>query len=103
MTAGRRATTLRARPRVVLAALMAALVLAACGSKVSQENFDRIKAGMTKEEVVAILGKPDETSGFSLGTLSGESAAWTGKAASISIQFANEKVLSKQFSQVESR
>ncbi|MFZ5555637.1 MAG: DUF3862 domain-containing protein [Pseudomonadota bacterium] len=95
--------TVPAALRATLAALLAALVLAACGSKVSQENFDRIKSGMTKEEVVAILGKPDETSGFSLGNLSGESAAWTGRDASISVQFANDKVLSKQYSKAAAK
>lgn len=83
--------------RATAAAVAAALALAGCGSSVNQENFDRIKAGMTKQEVTAILGKPDETSGFSLGSLSGESATWKGKDASIDIQFANEKVLSKQY------
>ncbi len=83
--------------RATAAAVAAALVLAGCGSNVNQENFDKIKAGMTKEEVTAILGKPDETSGFSLGSLSGESATWKGKDASIDIQFANEKVMSKQY------
>jgi hypothetical protein len=89
--------------RASLAALLAALALAACGSRVSQENFDRIQSGMTREEVVAILGAPTETSGFSVGSLSGESAAWSGKDASISIQFANGKVMSKQYSKVEAR
>jgi hypothetical protein len=89
--------------RASLAALLAALALAACGSRVSQENFDRIQSGMTREEVVAILGAPTETSGFSVGGLSGESAAWSGKDAGISIQFANGKVMSKQYSKVEAR
>lgn len=89
--------------RNVAAALLAALALAACGSRVSQENFDRIKAGMTKDEVVAILGKPDETSGFSLGSLSGESASWKGRDAAIDIQFANGKVMSKQYGKSEAK
>lgn len=75
----------------------ALVVLAACGSKVTQENFDKIKAGMTQEEVTALLGEPTESSGFSLGNLSGTSAVWKDKNGAIHIQFVNGKVLSKQF------
>jgi len=38
------------------------LVLAACGSKINQANFDKIKVNMTKQEVIAILGEPTESS-----------------------------------------
>jgi len=41
--------------------ITAAFLLAGCGSKVSQSNFDKIKEGMTKAEVVAILREPKET------------------------------------------
>ena len=34
------------------------LLLAAC-SKLTNENYDKLKAGMTQEEVEAILGSPD--------------------------------------------
>ena len=38
------------------------VVLAAC-SKINQENYSKLKAGMSKAEVEAILGKPTECSG----------------------------------------
>ena len=57
-------------------ALAAALFLAACGSKVSLENFERIQTGMTQKEVVAILGEPTETSAISIAGVSGGMANW---------------------------
>jgi len=43
-------------------------VLVACESKVTQANLDRIKPGMTIQEVERILGKgePQESSGMSI-------------------------------------
>jgi hypothetical protein len=73
-------------------------MLAACGSKISQENFDKIKSGMTMEEVKGILGEPTESSAMGLGPLSGTSAHWKDKDKRISIQFVNGKVTVKNFS-----
>jgi len=38
----------------------AAAFIAGCGagSKITKENFEKVKDGMTKQEVVAILGEP---------------------------------------------
>ncbi len=73
------------------------LVLAACGSKVNQANFDKIKNGMTQDEVISILGSPTDTSTVKIAGLSGSSAKWTDKQGTITIQFANGKVRFKQF------
>ena len=35
-----------------------ALVLIACGSKISLDNYNKLKAGQTYEEVKQILGEP---------------------------------------------
>jgi hypothetical protein len=45
---------------ITLLSLATAIFLASCGagSKITQENFDKLKDGMTKAEVVAILGEP---------------------------------------------
>ena len=40
---------------------IAAALLVGCSHKISQSNFDKVKEGMTKAEVVAILGEPKET------------------------------------------
>jgi hypothetical protein len=41
-----------------LAALAAILLLSACASQDVVDRFDRIKPGMSKDEVVEMLGKP---------------------------------------------
>lgn len=84
--------------RRTLAAVLAALALAACGSKVTAENFARIQTGMTQQEVVALLGEPTETSAVSIGGLSGGMSTWRDGNTTISIQFLNDKVQAKQLS-----
>lgn len=85
------------------AAVVAALLLAACGSKVSAENFERIQTGMTQKEVVAILGEPAETSVISIAGLSGGMATWRDGNTAISVQFVNDKVQAKQLSREGAR
>lgn len=79
-------------------ALVLLLWLAGCGSKITQENFDRIQTGMSQDEVTTILGKPTESSSASFGSLSGGAWVWKKNGTAITIQFANGKVLAKQFS-----
>ncbi|BEQ13010.1 hypothetical protein [Desulfoferula mesophila] len=79
---------------MVLAALM--LLGVACTSY-DQATYDKIKTDMTREEVIGILGEPTESSGFSLGGLSGTSAVWKDKHGNITIQFLNNKVKAKSF------
>ena len=45
-----------------LAVLSVCVLLAAC-SKVNQENYSKLKAGMPKAEVESLLGSPVECSG----------------------------------------
>ncbi len=78
-------------------ALMATL-LSACGSRVTSENYDRIETGMTRAEVVAVLGEPDETASAGIGNLTGEAATWVEGEDFITIQFVNDKVMAKQAS-----
>jgi len=79
-------------------ALVLLLWLAGCGSKITQENFDKIQVGMSQDEVTTILGKPTESSSVSFGSLSGGAWVWKKNGTAITIQFANGKVLAKQFS-----
>jgi SmpA / OmlA family len=81
-----------------LAIVLAALLLAACGSKVTAENFERIQTGMTQKEVAAMLGEPTETSAISVAGLSGGMSAWKDGNTVISVQFVNDKVQAKQLS-----
>ena len=46
----------------IIGACLLLLTLAACGSKVNQTNFDKIKGNMAEQEVIAILGEPTESS-----------------------------------------
>jgi hypothetical protein len=100
--AGHRAIAATRAGRVRRAGALALVLLvwlAGCGSKITQENFDQVHTGMSQDEVTAILGKPTESSSVSFGALSGGSWIWKKNGAMIAIQFANGKVLAKQFTQ----
>jgi hypothetical protein len=71
-----------------LSLLCAVLLLSAC-SKVSQENYAKLNAGMAKAEVETLLGAPTECSG----ALGISSCTWGDAKSSISVQFAGDKVL----------
>jgi hypothetical protein len=73
------------------------MVLLGCGSKITQENFDKVQPGMTQEEVKAILGAPTESSAAGIGPISGGTWIWKTGDATIAIQFVSGKVLTKQF------
>jgi hypothetical protein len=47
----------------LLAVLLICLLVPACKDKVTKANFDKIKEGMTLEEVQAILGKGEKQTG----------------------------------------
>lgn len=91
------------RLRLLFLSTAAALLIAACGSKISAENFERIQTGMTQKEVVAILGEPTETSAISIAGLSGGMAAWRDGNTEISVQFLNDKVQAKQLNRETAR
>ena len=81
--------------RHLLAALLAALLLAAC-SKITAENYARVKEGMTEADVAAILGPPTESSAISLLGITGTTSRWVGKEQVIAMQFVNGKVRLKE-------
>ena len=74
---------------------LAALLLAAGCSKITQENFARINDGMSEQEVHAILGAPTESSSVSVLGLSGTSSKWIAQEMVITVQFVNGKVMLK--------
>ena len=77
------------------------LCLAACGSRLNQENFDKIHDGMSPKEVREILGEPVDTEGRSfLGISTGE-AVWKDEKTTITVHFLNDKVVSKHMSQTD--
>ena len=79
-----------------LLALLAAAVLAAC-SKVNQENFLKIREGMSEEEVISILGRPTESNSVNLLGNSGTASRWVAGDAVIAVRFVNGQVAFKSF------
>lgn len=86
------------RVRRILPCLLAAALLAGCADPVTVENFDRIEQGMSQDQVLAILGEPDELSSMELGGFSGTLATWRGRKGVINVQIFNDEVWGKQFS-----
>jgi outer membrane protein assembly factor BamE (lipoprotein component of BamABCDE complex) len=82
--------------RIALVALFA-LALAGCGSKINQANFDKIATEMSRKQVEAILGAPAETSSTDIGIASGGSSTWKDENGTITVQFLNDKVMTKTF------
>lgn len=68
--------------------LVGVLLLAGC-NPVTQENFSRLEAGMSRAQVEEMLGKPGECAG----ALGMSSCTWGAKHRFISIQFAGDKVM----------
>ena len=83
--------------RLLLVALFV-FQLAACGSKITEENYAKIENGMTEEEVVAILGKPTERSSAGIGSLTTTGLVWQGENIAINVQLVNDKVQLKNYS-----
>lgn len=83
--------------RIIGLVLILCWALLGCGSKLSQENFDKVQNGMTMEQVKSILGEPTETKSVGVGPFSGVSATWKDKKTLINIQFINDKVTVKTF------
>ena len=79
------------------AALAMSLLIIAC-SKLTQENFSKIKLGMTMQQVTSILGEPTNVEKINIAGISGTSATWQNDEAQIDIQFLNEQVTVKAFS-----
>ena len=78
--------------------LILALALAAC-STVTEENYRKIQDGMTEEQVVAILGKPSESSSVSVLGVGGTASKWTSGDAVITVRFVNGKAALRSYDQ----
>jgi len=85
--------------RAVALGLVICMSLVSCsGSKISQENFEKIQTGMPLTQVAAILGEPTESSSVDVAVLSGAVSKWKKGDVTITIQFVNGKVVAKQLS-----
>lgn len=81
------------RPIAVLA--LAALLLAAC-SRITPDNYAKLEAGMTREEVHRILGPADEVSGGGIGKLTISTESWSGPKHVITVTFAGDQLTLKR-------
>jgi outer membrane protein assembly factor BamE (lipoprotein component of BamABCDE complex) len=86
----------------IVATCLLCLALVACGPRVSQENYEKIRNDMSTEEVNKVLGKPTQVSSFGIGGLSATTAKWVGQTHTITVTFANEKVKMKSYAENES-
>lgn len=77
------------------------LLLAACGSKLTQENYSKIASGMTQAEVVKILGEPQSAEGGGVFGITAGTSVWKDEKHQITIVFLNDKVTSKMFGDVQ--
>lgn len=72
--------------------------LAAC-ARPTKANYDKVETDMAYEQVVDILGQPDEVTSAGAMGFSAKSATWKTEHITIAIQFVNEKVKIKSFSE----
>jgi hypothetical protein len=85
--------------RAVVLILVICMSLVSCSSlKITQENFEKIKTGMSLAQVTAILGSPTESSSVDVAVFSGTVSKWKAGDVTITIQFVNSKVVAKQLS-----
>lgn len=73
---------------LMLAALMTSFILAGC-SKLTNENYSKIKVGMDYEQVIQIIGEPDKCDA-ALGT---KSCIWGNEQKNIKVKFVADKVM----------
>ncbi|HYR02575.1 MAG TPA: DUF3862 domain-containing protein [Syntrophobacteria bacterium] len=70
--------------------ILALFLISAVGcSRLSKENYDKLKVGMAYEEVVNILGSP----GSCLETLGTESCVWGDEKRQIKVSFIASKAI----------
>jgi hypothetical protein len=75
--------------RIATFAVVGACLLISACSKINQENYAQLAAGMGQDEVEALLGKPSECSG----ALGMTSCTWGDQDRFISVQYASGRVL----------
>ena len=75
-------------------ALGAMLCIAAC-SKATAENYAKVETGMSHDQVHAILGKPDETTGGKLAGLDLSNEKWKGSKQTITATYTGDHLAVK--------
>ncbi len=78
--------------------LAGVFALAACSSKVTPENYEKISPGMSRAEVHAILGKPDDVNANDIGgLLSLSKERWHAGKKVLTVTYGNDSVALKSF------
>lgn len=90
--------------RSVAAVVVTAFLVGGCGKSVTKDDFDKVSTGMTREEVVNILGDPDtgmesEVDGTKTETLYYQTDVGLG-ARAISVTIQGGKVVHKEWMQL---
>jgi len=75
-------------PIMLIICLAPMLILLGC-SKINQENYDKLQVGMEYDEVLKILGKPDNCESI----LNMKNCIWEESSKSITIQLVADKVV----------
>ncbi len=78
---------------LLLIILIVALVLILGGSSFSVENFKKIRAGMTEQEVIALVGRPDQTLDMGGFGIKSKSLIWRNRHGDFTVSMLNGKVL----------
>jgi SmpA / OmlA family len=81
----------------LLSIICLCFMLLAC-SQLTEENFNKVKIGMTMQQVTTILGKPSVTEKINVTGISGISATWKDDYGQVDIQFLSERVAVKAYS-----
>jgi len=76
------------------AAIVCAVALPGCGSKLTQENFAAIRPDMSEADVIKLLGKPTSTENSKglLGDMTKD--VWKDGNKSITVEFVTGRILS---------
>ena len=79
-----------AKPTKYCAIFLVLAILAAFGcSKLSQENYDKLSVGMDYQEVIELLGNPDECKSV----LNAKNCIWGDSSKNITIKIVADKVV----------
>ena len=73
----------------ILILLMSALLLIVACSKLTPENYSKIKMSMPYDDVVALIGSPDRCDG----AMGIKDCTWGGEKKRINVKFLNENVI----------
>jgi hypothetical protein len=90
------APSLRSVMRRILPVAALALLLAACASKLTEDNLQKIHNGMTTDEVKAILGTPTGIQSSGALGITGTTYTYHSGSSDVKITFLNDKVIATE-------